>query len=306
MSTISAMRIYAAVVEANGFSAAAKTLGKPLSTVSKKVADLESQLGAQLLTRTTRKVTVTDSGQRYYEDVRQILDDIDMAERQVSGEYQQPKGRLTITAPTMFGRLHILPIVNQFLQTHQQIEIDLLLTNFVVDLVGEHINLGVRIGALSDSSMIARRAGTIRQIVCASPEYLSQNGTPQHLEDIANHQSILISRHGAPVEWHFQVKGKSINLVPDNSKLMINTVEGVVDAVIQSAGLAQLYSYQIAPHISSGALQAVLDNYEVDPLPINFVYPQGRFAPQKVRAFIDFAIPQLQKSLETIEYQCMA
>ena len=192
MSTISAMRIYAAVVEANGFSAAAKTLGKPLSTVSKKVSDLESQLGAQLLTRTTRKVTVTDSGQRYYEDVRQILDDIDMAERQVSGEYQQPKGRLTITAPTMFGRLHILPIVNQFLQAHQQIEIDLMLTNFVVDLVGEHINLGVRIGALSDSSMIARRAGTIRNIVCASPEYLSQNGTPQQLEDIANHQSILI------------------------------------------------------------------------------------------------------------------
>ena len=300
------MRIYAAVVEANGFSAAAKTLGKPLSTVSKKVADLESQLGAQLLIRTTRKVTVTDSGQRYYEDVRQILDDIDMAERQVSGEYQQPKGRLTITAPTMFGRLHILPIVNQFLQTHQQIEIDLLLTNFVVDLVGEHINLGVRIGALSDSSMIARRAGTIRQIVCASPEYLSQNGTPQHFEDIANHQSILISRHGAPVEWRFQVKGKSINHVPDNSRLMINTVEGVVDAVIQSAGLAQLYSYQIAPHISSGALQAVLDNYEVDLLPINFVYPQGRFAPQKVRAFIDFAIPQLKKSLETIECQCMA
>jgi DNA-binding transcriptional LysR family regulator len=300
------MRIYAAVVEANGFSAAAKILGKPLATVSKKVADLESQLGAQLLTRTTRKVTVTDSGRRYYEDICQILDDIDMAERHVSGEYLQPKGRLTITAPTMFGRLHILPIVNQFLQTHQQIEIDLLLTNFVVDLVGEHINLGVRIGALSDSSMIARRAGTIRQIVCASPEYLSQNGTPQHLEDIANHQSILISRHGAPVEWHFQVKGESINLVPDNSKLMINTVEGVVDAVIQSAGLAQLYSYQIAPQMSSGVLQPVLNNSEVDPLPINFVYPQGRFAPQKVRAFIDFAIPQLQKSLETIESQCMA
>ncbi len=306
MSTISAMRIYAAVVEANGFTAAAKVLGKPLATVSKKVADLENQLGAQLLTRTTRKVTVTDSGQRYYEDVRQILDDIDLAERQVSGEYQQPKGRLTITAPTIFGRLHILPIVNQFLQTHQQIEIDLLLTNFVVDLVGEHINLGVRIGALSDSSMIARRAGTIRHIVCASPEYLSQNGTPQHLEDIANHQSILISRHGAPVDWNFQVKEKSISLVPDNSRLMINTVEGVVDAVIQSAGLAQLYSYQIAPLISSGALQAVLDNYEVDPLPLSFVYPQGRFAPQKVRAFIDFAIPHLQKSLETIESQCMA
>lgn len=298
------MRIYAAVVEANGFSAAAKILGKPLATVSKKVADLESQLGAQLLTRTTRKVTVTDSGQRYYEDIRQILDDIDMAERHVSGEYRQPKGRLTITTPTMFGRLHILPIVNQFLQAHQHIDIDLLLTNFVVDLVGEHINLGVRIGALSDSSMIAKRAGTIRQIVCASPEYLSQSGVPQHPEDIASHRSILISRHGTPVEWNFRVGGNSINFVPDNSRLMINTVEGVVDAAIQNGGLAQLYSYQIAPHISSGALRAVLDDYEADSLPVSFVYPQGRFAPQKVRAFIDFAIPQLRNSLETIEYQC--
>jgi DNA-binding transcriptional LysR family regulator len=299
------MRIYAAVVEANGFSAAAKILGKPLATVSKKVADLESQLGAQLLTRTTRKVTVTDSGQRYYEDIRQILDDIDMAERHVSGEYLQPKGRLTITAPTMFGRLHILPIVNQFLQAHQHIDIDLLLTNFVVDLVGEHINLGVRIGALSDSSMIAKRAGTIRHIVCASPEYLSQCGVPQHPEDIASHRSIFISWNGTPIEWNFRVGGKSVNFVPDYSRLMINTVEGVVDAAIQNAGLAQLYSYQIAPHISSGALQSVLGDYEVDSLPVNFVYPHGRFAPQKVRAFIDFAIPQLRKSLETIECQCM-
>jgi DNA-binding transcriptional LysR family regulator len=304
MSTLSAMRIYAAVVEANGFSAAAKVLGKPLATVSKKVADLESQLGAQLLTRTTRKVTVTDSGQRYYEDVRQILDDIDMAERHVSGEYRQPKGRLTITAPTMFGRLHILPIVNQFLQAHQYIDIDLLLSNFVVDLVGEHVNLGVRIGKLSDSSMIAKRAGNIRQLVCASPEYLSQNGVPQYPEDIANHRSILISWNGTPVEWNFRVGGKSVNFVPDHSRLMINTVEGVVDAAIQNGGLAQLYSYQIAPHISSGALQAVLDDYEADSLPVSFVYPQGRFAPQKVRAFIDFAIPRLRKSLETIEFQC--
>jgi DNA-binding transcriptional LysR family regulator len=303
MSTISAMRIYAAVVEANGFSAAAKVLGKPLSTVSKKVADLESQLGAQLLIRTTRKVT-TDSGRQYYEDVRQILDDIDMAERHVSGEYRQPKGRLTITAPTMFGRLHILPIVNQFLQAHQHIDIDLLLTNFVVDLVGEHINLGVRIGTLSDSSMIAKRAGTIRQIVCASPEYLSQCGVPQCPEDIANHRSILISWNGTPVEWNFRVGGKSINFIPDNSRLMINTVEGVVDAAIQNGGLAQLYSYQIASHISSGALQAVIDDYEADSLPVNFVYPQGRFAPQKVRAFIDFAVPRLRKSLEIIEFQC--
>lgn len=304
MNTLSAMRIFVAVVEANGFSAAATVLGMPLATVSKKVADLEKQLGAQLLTRTTRKVTVTDSGQRYYEDVRQILDDIDTAEIQVSGEYRQPKGRLTITAPTMFGRLHVLPIVNQFLLVHQQIDIDLLLTNFVVDLVGEHINLGVRIGVLSDSSMIARRAGTIRQIVCASPEYLSQNSPPRHPDDIAKHRSILISWHGTPVEWHFKVNGKPRNIVPDRSRLMINTVEGVVDAAIQHGGLAQLYSYQVASHISSGALQSVLDNHEVDPLPVNFIYPQGRFTPQKVRALIDFAIPQLQKSLERIECQC--
>lgn len=304
MSDLGAMRIYAAVVEANGFSPAARLLGKPLATVSKKVADLERHLGAQLLIRTTRKVTVTDSGRRYYEDIRQILDDIDMAERHVSGEYRQPKGRLTITAPTLFGRIHILPIVNRFLQAHPHIDIDLLLTNFVLDLVGEHINLGVRIGQLSDSSMIAKRAGKIRQIVCASPQYLSRNGIPRHPDDIAGHRCILISRHGAPVEWNFRVAGKPVRFIPDNSRLKINTIEGVVDAAIQNGGLAQLYSYQVAEPIASGRLQAVLVDSEADPLPVSLVYPQGRFAPQKVRAFIDFAIPRLRKSLQAIEVQC--
>ena len=174
------MRVFVAVVNARGFSAAARALSMPLATVSRKVVELEKHLGAQLLVRTTRKVTVTDSGQSYYEDVRRILDDIGEAERQVSGEYQRPKGRLTITAPTLFGRDLVLPIVIDFMKVHSDISIQLYLTNTVVDLLEDDIDLAVRIGSLSDSSMIAVEAGTVRQIVCASPGYLAQGSRPWH------------------------------------------------------------------------------------------------------------------------------
>ncbi len=304
MDRLAAMRVFVAVVDAQGFSAASRALSMPLPTVSRKIAELESHLGAQLLVRSTRKVTVTDSGRRYYEDVRRILDDIGDAESQVSGEYQTAKGRLAITAPTLFGRLHVLPIVNDFMKIHRDIDVQLILTNYVVDLLEEHINLSIRIGALSDRSMNVLQVGSVRQIVCASPGYLSQHGRPLSPNDLAGHQCISFFKFGTPAEWTFKMPSGKIQHVPVRTRLVLNSIEGTVASAIEDGGLVQLYSYQAAPHVAEGTLEIVLDRYEIEPPPVNIVYPQRRLVPQKVSAFVDFATPRLHECLSLIETQC--
>ena len=304
MDRLAAMRVFVAVVDAQGFSAASRVLRMPLSTVSRKIAELESHVGAQLLTRSTRKVIVTDSGWHYYEDARRILDAVEDAERQVSGEYQQPKGHLTITAPTLFGRRIMLPIANGFMRLHRDITIRFQLTNAVVDLLAEHINLGIRIGTLADSSMLATQAGTIREIVCASPHYLAQHGRPLSPSELAGHQCITFARSDAPQEWTFKSPTGQMLRVPIQTKLALNSVEGIVIAAVQDAGVAMVYSYQAAHHIADGCLEIILSDHEIDPLPVSFIYPQGRLVPQKVRAFIDFAMPRLRERLEIVAAQC--
>ncbi len=306
MDRLAAMRVFVAVVDAQGFSAASRVLRMPLSTVSRKIAELESHVGAQLLTRSTREVVVTDSGWHYYEDACRILDAVEDAERQVSGEYQQPKGHLVITAPTLFGRRIILPIANSFMRIHPDITIRFQLTNAVVDLLAEHINLGIRIGRLADSSMIATQAGTIREIVCASPHYLSQHGRPLSPSELAGHHCITYARSDAPKEWVFKsAAGQSLR-VPIQATLALDSVEGIVLAAVQDAGVAMVYSYQAADYIAEGRLEIILSDYEIDPLPVSFIYPQERLVPQKVRAFIDFAMPRLRECLVFVETQCSA
>ncbi|MFP6741618.1 MAG: LysR family transcriptional regulator [Alphaproteobacteria bacterium] len=304
MDRLGAMRVFVAVVDAQGFSAASRALRIPLSTVSRKIAELESHIGAQLLTRSTRKVIVTDSGGHYYEDARRILDAVEAAEHQVSGEYQQPKGHLTITAPTLFGRRILLPIANDFMRLHRDITIRFHLTNSVVDLLAEHLNLGIRIGPLADSSMIGTQAGIIREIVCASPRYLSQYGRPLSPSDLARYQCITYARSDAPKEWIFKSATDGIERVPIKARLALDSVEGVVLAAVQDAGVAMMYSYQAAHHIAAGRLEIILKDREIDPLPLSFIYPQDRLVPQKVRAFIDFAMPRLRERLEGIAAQC--
>ncbi len=304
MDRLTAMRVFVAVVDARGFSAASRALSMPLPTVSRKIAELESHLGAQLLVRSTRKVTVTDSGQRYYEEVRQILDAIGDAESRVSGEYQSAKGRLSITAPTLFGRLHVLPTVNDFMKIHRDINVQLILTNYVVDLLEEHINLSIRIGALSDSSMTVLQVGSVRQIVCASPAYLARHGRPLSPGDLAGHQCISFLKFGAPAEWTFKKPSGKVQHFPVQTRLVLNSIEGAVASSIDDGGVVQLYSYQAASHVAEGTLEIVLGRYEIEPPPVNIVYPQRRLVPQKVSAFVEFARPRLHECLALIETQC--
>lgn len=294
MDQLDAMRVYVAVVESQGFSAASRALGIPVPTVCRKVAHLEEKLGVQLLVRSTRKVSTTNSGMQYYDDARRILEDLNDSNRRVAGEYQQIKGLLTITAPALFGRLHILPIVNDFMRLHDEVEVRLLLTNHMLDMLEEHIDLGVSIGSRSPGSMKVVPVTEMRLIVCASPQYLSAAGRPSKPDDLLDHETITFARSCMQSPWPFKMPtgdDREINL---KSRLVVNTAEAAVDSALKDTGLTQLYYYEAKSYIAAGELEVVLESYEIEPAPVIITIPQGLRTPQKVNAFVDFAITELR------------
>ncbi len=303
MDHLSAMLVFTHVVDAGSFSKASQKLNMPLPSVSRKVAELEDHLGAQLLTRTTRKLSLTESGARYLDAARRILSDVQEAERQASNEYVEPVGSLTITAPSAFGTLHVLPIVREFLQAYPDVNIRLLLADQVLHLLEEHIDLGVRIGPLSDSSMKAKALGQVQRIHCASPQYLAEKGVPETPDDLLNHDIISFSNIEAHQEWVFPV-GRKAQPFPIKPRLIVNSAAAAVDSALHHGGITRLLSYQAARHIAAKELTPVLTQYDLPINPVNFIYPQGRLVPLKLRTFIDFAAPRLSDRLNTIEQQC--
>jgi DNA-binding transcriptional LysR family regulator len=299
MDRFESMSVFTAVVEAQGFSAASRRLGMPLATVSRKVSDLEEQLRVQLLNRSTRKVALTDSGRQFFEACRRILDDLGEAERAASGEYSAPKGELSLTTPIVFGRLHLVPIVAEFLKAYEEVDVQMLLVDRVVDLLDEHIDLALRIGELPDSSMIAARIGSIGRVVCASPAYLAARGVPAHPNELASHDAVTFAGLSSAKEWPFRI-GASTEMFAVRSRLSVTTAEAALDAAIAGAGITRLLSYQAAAAVLDGRLVIVLRDYEVDPSPVSLVYPSGRLVPLKLRAFLDFAVPRLKARLQSI------
>ena len=303
MDQLSAMHVFTHVVDAGSFSKASQKLNMPLPTVSRKVSELEEHLGSQLLTRTTRKLTLTESGARYLDAARRILSDVQEAERQATNEYVEPVGSLTITAPSAFGNLHVLPIVREFLKAFPDVSIKLLLADQVLHLLEEHIDLGVRIGPLSDSSMIAKSLGQVQRIHCASPEYLANKGAPATPDDLIGHDIISFSNIDAHQEWTFPV-GRKSQAFPIRPRLIVNSATAAVESALQHGGITRLLSYQAARYIAQGKLVPILTQYELPINPVSFIYPQGRLVPLKLRTFIDFAAPRLSERLKTIAEQC--
>jgi DNA-binding transcriptional LysR family regulator len=299
MDRLEAMSVFAAVAEAQGFSAASRRLGMPLATVSRKVSELEQSLGVQLLARSTRRVSLTDTGRQYFEACRRIIDDVSEAERAAVGEYRAARGELILTTPIVFGRLHIVPVVTEFLEAYREVHVQMMLVDRVVDLIDEHIDLALRIGELPDSSLIAVRLGTIGRVVCASPAYLAAHGVPAHPEDLAGHDAVTFAGLSSPKEWSFRVGGATQRF-PVRSRLTVNTAEAALDAVMAGAGLTRVMSYQAAAAVRDGRLVMVLRDYAPEPNPISLVYPSGRLAPLKLRAFLDFAVPRLKARLQEI------
>ena len=296
MDRLESMSILLAAVEAGSLSAAARRLGTPLATVSRKVSELEAHLKTRLLNRSSRRLTLTDAGRYYVIACKRILEDVGEAERTTSGEFRAPKGDLIITAPIVFGRLHILPIVTEFLKAFPDIDIRLLLADRVVNLLEDRVDLAVRIGTLPDSSLVATRVGLIRRVVCASPAYFAKRGTPKNPGELRTHDCITFEGLMSAATWTFTV-GKSDASVAIHSRLIVNTAEAAIDAAIAGVGITRVLSYQIADAMRAGALVVVLQAFEPVPWPVNLVYTGQRLSPLKLRTFLDFAAPRLKAEL---------
>jgi DNA-binding transcriptional LysR family regulator len=299
MDRFEAMTVLLAVVETGSLSAAGRKLSMPLPTVSRKVSDLESHLKAQLLTRSTRRLVLTEAGRAFVEASRRILEDLGEAERLVRGEYSAPKGELVITAPIVFGRLHMVPIVAAFLKAYPEVNVRLLLGDRTINLLEEHVDLAVRIGELPDSSLIATRVGVLGRVVCGSPAYFAAFGTPDHPADLRGHQCVMFDALQPRNAWTFRIEGRDVE-VPVRARLRVNTAEAAIDAAVAGVGLTRVLSYQIEAARKAGLLEVVLAGYAREPIPISLVYTsQGRL-PLKLRAFIDFAAPRLRRTLVEI------
>ncbi|MGM4916691.1 LysR substrate-binding domain-containing protein [Tardiphaga sp. 813_E8_N1_3] len=288
MDRIEAMTVFVAVADLQGFAPAARKLGFSASAVTRMVAALEERLGARLLQRTTRSVMLTDVGARYLHRARQILADIEEAEGSAQAERARPSGRLVVSAPVGFGRLHVTPLISAYLQRYADVSGELRLTDRMVSLVEDGIDVAVRIGHLPDSSLVARQVGSMPRVVVASPDYLARRGQPKTPDDIVKHDTIQFGVIASTPEWRFVQDGDDIRITH-----MPRFTTDVADAAIWHAehggGLTRVLAYQAADALAAGRLKRVLTEFEPPAVPIHIVYPTSRLLSAKVRVFIDLA-----------------
>jgi DNA-binding transcriptional LysR family regulator len=294
------MAALVSVAKAGGFSAASRQTGIPLATLSRRVADLEADLGVRLLRRSTRRIALTDTGQSYFQTCQRVLEEIRDAEETLRGEYRTPKGDLTLTAPMGFGRLHLQPVVMDFLSAYPAINLRLILADRLVDFIGEPIDLALRIAELADSDLIARSVGTIRMVVSASPEYLERHGTPRHPSDLCRHDCIAWSSLGPLNTWWLR-EADADRAFPIRTRFSTSSAESAIDAAVSGLGLVQTTSYQAERGVRGGGLIVLLKDFECAPTPVSLVYAGNRSVPLKLRAFLDFAVPRLSERLKLIE-----
>jgi DNA-binding transcriptional LysR family regulator len=296
MDRLEAMSVLVAVAECGSLSAASRKLGIPLPTVSRKLSELEAHLNTRLFVRSTRKLALTQPGADYLPACKRILEEIGEAERIASGEHASPRGDLVITAPVVFGRLHVLPVINEFLAKYAQIDVRLMLSDRNVHLIDDHVDLAVRIGVLQDSTMVATRVGSVRRVVCASPAYLARYGVPKAPADLSAHACITFDALMSSTGWAFSSRtAKRQRAVPIRSRLSVNTGDAAIDAAIAGIGLVRVLSYQAAAAIAERKLIIVLAKYEPEPLPINLLHLGHSLMPLKTRALFDFLALRLRR-----------
>jgi DNA-binding transcriptional LysR family regulator len=298
MDRFEAMSLLIASAEAGSFSAASRKLHVPLPTLSRKVSELESLLKTKLLTRSTRKLALTAAGAAYVSASRRILEQVGEAEAQASGEFAAPRGELIVTGPMTFGRIHLLPLVNDFLLAFPEINVRMALSDRSMNLVDDHIDAAVRIGLLPDSGMIATGLGSVRRVICGSPDYFKKNGVPSTPDDLAALTCVTFADLPAGSPWSFAAGGKNlIQFQRPRCRLNINTADAAIEAAIAGIGVTHVLSYQITRAIELGLLRIVLTDFEPDPMPVHLIHSGQGLVPRKLRSFLDFAAPRLRKIL---------
>jgi DNA-binding transcriptional LysR family regulator len=286
MDRIDAMQAFVAVADLHGFAPAARKLGLSPSAVTRLIAALEDRLGARLLQRTTRQVALTDIGARYLERARRILADVEEAEGAAEGERTRPSGRLVVSAPVGFGRLHVSPVMSAYLKRYPEVSSELRLADRMINLVEDGVDLAVRIGHLADSTLVARHVGEMRRIVVASSGYLEAHGEPKTPEAIASHETIQFGATAAPPDWRFVRDGSEVRVTPA-PRFITNSSDAAIQYAEAGGGLTRVMFYQAADALKKGRLRIVLAKFEQPPLPIHLVYPTSRLLSAKVRTFID-------------------
>jgi DNA-binding transcriptional LysR family regulator len=302
MDRLEAMSILLLTVEKGSFTAAAQALRIPLPTISRKVSELEARLGARLLLRTTRKLALTEAGTAYVAAARRILEQVDEAERSAAGEYDTPRGQLVLTAPILFGRLRILPVVTDFLAAYPDIAVRLLLSDRNLHLLDDHVDMAARIGALPDSGMVATRVGAMRIVVCASPDFLAAHGAPKHPDDLASRPCVSFEPLSETSIWTFRRRGAPGFMdVPITPRLTVTTAEAAVWAAIRGVGVTRVLHYQCAQAVRDGALRIVMPEFELDPEPVHLIHAAQGALPLKMRVFLDFAVDRLRRGLGALD-----
>ncbi|MBX5134129.1 LysR family transcriptional regulator [Rhizobium lentis] len=293
MDRLDAMSVLLAVVDAGSLSAGARRLNAPLATVSRKVADLEKHLGARLVLRTRRGLSLTEEGRAFVAASRRILEDLDAAERQASGDHGALRGGLHVTAPIAFGERYLLPIALEFLKEQPDIDLRLTLVDRQINLADEQVDVALRIGHLTDSALIATRVGSVRRVICASPEYLARRGVPRRPEDLGRHDGISFQGFATAPKWRYRRDGPAFTIEP-RSKLAVNTTEAAIQAAMAGIGIIRVLSYQISDQLRSGALQELLTEFAPEPLPVNVMHGPADPLSLKVRWFLDWIGPRLR------------
>ncbi|EBA15934.1 regulatory protein, LysR:LysR, substrate-binding [Roseobacter sp. SK209-2-6] len=292
MDRLQSLEVFIAVAEAGSFVAGARKVGLSAPSATRGINALEARLGARLLSRTTRRVRLTDVGKAYLEDARHILAQMQAADDAATGAAIKPSGQLRITCPTEFGRIYVAPILTDFLDLHHSVTADVLMVDRIVNMVEEGFDLAVRIGELPSSGLTAVRVGQVRRLICGTPEYFEKNGRPETPADLQQHQMISASPVSPVTEWRFGSELQTpVRIEP---RLIVSSVATAISVARRGWGLCRVLSYQVGPDLQSGKLQTVLEDFEPTPLPIHLVHVEGRRAPAKVRAFVDLAKTRLR------------
>ncbi|ESS73538.1 LysR family transcriptional regulator [Methyloglobulus morosus KoM1] len=292
MDRLQLMTVFVAVAEEESFAAGARRLGMSPPAVTRAIAALEDRLGVKLLTRTTRYVRVTDAGNRYLDDARCIIGEMDEADEAAAGINAEPRGHLAVTAPVMFGRLFVIPGIVDYLQRYPDMQVSAVFLDRVVNLLEEGFDVGIRIGELPDSSMRAISVGQVRRVLCASPRYLADNGMPLKPSELIHHNIIASSTVSPVVDWKFS-QDITVRVKP---RLTVTGNDAAIEAVKNGIGISRLLSYQIETDLSSGKLQTLLAEFEPPPLPIHVIHREGRYASAKTRTFVDLIVARLRSA----------
>lgn len=299
MDRLEAMSLLVAVAEAGSISAASRKLRAPVATVSRKILELEKHLNARLLMRSTRNVSLTEAGQSFVAASRRILADLDGAERDAASATKTLRGELVVSAPIALGRIYLLPVVTNFLKDHPNIDVRMMLADRRLNMIEEHIDIGLRVGELNDFSLVAKKVGAVRRVVCASPSYLTRRGTPKTPEDLKNHDCITFENTLSAQSWAFKI-GKTEKSFPIHSRLVVSTAEAATDAAVSGLGLTRMLDYQIDRHRRAGGLKLILESFRSPPKPVHLIYEAGGHLPLKIRTFLDFAAPRLKEAMRSL------